>query len=312
MTTASKPGKLATYAGYWCSLLIFFYTLLIFIFPANAATTHAYHLSATEYRIILFAFSLPSFFVWFTGFIGYAALRHYAYAIRKTAEGPQFKQLADGVTWLVWSMPVPTIMSLILNDIANHSHNFHPSAIIIINYVSLFLPLAAFTAISMAARNLHETTKQKMSRVHARVAMTLFIIFGVLYCYLTFHHLGITSLSSSHNLYFLPAWLLVLSLIMPYLYAWFVGALGAYKLALFGKNMPGLLYRKALLYIAWGIVAVIASSIALQYVNSVVPRTGHLVLDYRFGLNVLFRVISGVGFIMLAVGANRLKKIEEV
>ncbi|PIZ63149.1 hypothetical protein COY17_01230 [Candidatus Saccharibacteria bacterium CG_4_10_14_0_2_um_filter_52_9] len=91
------------------------------------------------------------------------------------------------------------------------------------------------------------------------------------------------SLASAKNPYFLPVWLVVVSVIIPYLYAWFVGLL-----------------------------AVIFSSIALQYLNGIRPSPGYLTLDYRLLLTLIFRILGGAGFVMLIIGAGRLKKIEEV
>jgi hypothetical protein len=110
----------------------------------------------------------------------------------------------------------------------------------------------------------------------------------------------------------LPAWLMIVSVIVPYLYAWCIGLLAAYEIMVFSVNVRGLLYRRALLFLVIGLVAVILSSIAYQYVNSVVPRTGELVFNYKLLLTLAIRIVSGIGFFVLAIGASRLKKIEEV
>jgi hypothetical protein len=105
---------------------------------------------------------------------------------------------------------------------------------------------------------------------------------------------------------------MVVSVIIPYLYAWFVGLLAAYEIMLFSRHSKGVLYRQSLSLLALGLVVIIASSIALQYMNSIQPRVGHLMLSYHLIITSIFRIIGGGGFVLLAVGANRLKKIEEV
>jgi hypothetical protein len=134
----------------------------------------------------------------------------------------------------------------------------------------------------------------------------------VLYCYLTFRQFNPGSLGSTHNPYFLPIWLLLLTVIIPYLYAWFVGLLAAYEITSYSQQVRGVLYKQALHLLVGGLVAVIAGSILLQYISSVDPSPGHLVLDYRLLLVVLFRIVIGIGFVLIAAGANRLKRIEEV
>lgn len=310
--STKKNLRHITPAIQWCTFLAIVYCLLIFLLPANHITMQIYHLNPLEYRLILFLISLPSILVWFAAFWGYAALRKYAHALRKTPEGVHFDKLSKGATWLAWSLPLPTIIAILLNAIANNTPNFHPSAIIIFNYISLLLPLVAFSLIGSATRGLLTTAKLKFSLTGTRSIMVVFLAFGVLYCYLTFRRFDLTSLAVSNNAYFLPIWLMVLTVIVPYLYAWFVGLLGAYEMALFSKNVQGLLYRRALRYLVVGLFAVIVSSIALQYINGVEPRVGQLVFDLRLIANTAFRVIGGVGYVLIALGATRLKKIEEV
>lgn len=312
MTIARQTAKLTTPAVQWWCALVVIYTVLIFGLPANLLTMHAYHLSSLEYRVLLFAVALPSMLVWLAAFWGYAALRQYAQSIHKTKEGPHFNQLATGCYWLAWSLPLPTIASLLLNTLADKSPGFRPTAIIIANYLSLLFPLVGFSLIGNTARDLTRSAKLSFSLAGARLIMLLFLLAGVLYCYLTFHHFDLTSLTSTHNPYFLPVWLAVVSITVPYLYAWFIGLLGAYEIVLFSKNVQGLLYRRALAYVAVGLVAVIVSSITLQYINGVVPAVSHLVLNYKLVAITLFRILGGTGFIILALGAKRLKKIEEI
>jgi hypothetical protein len=312
MKTATDTKPVTSRALQQYALFAVLYVALIFLLPPNTITERIYHLTGFEYRVVMFAIALPSLLVWLAAFIGYSRLRLYARSIRKTPEGIYFDQLAEGCTWLAWSLPVSTIVPTVLNVIANKHPGFHSSAIIISNYISLILPLIGFSVIANASRGLLGTTKTRLSLANARAIIISFLILGVLYCFLTFSHFDLTSLGSSDNPYFLPAWLMVITVVVPYLYAWFMGILAAYEITLFSKNVQGVLYRRALGFVAGGLLAVILSSVALQYINGVEPRVGHLVLNYKIVLVSLFRIIGGGGFLMLAIGANRLKKIEEV
>jgi hypothetical protein len=312
MNTAKETKPVMSRALQQYALLAVSYVLLILLLPASAATMREYNLAAFEYRVILLALALPSLLIWLAAFIGYAKLRLYARSIRKTPEGIYFDQLAEGCTWLAWSLPVSTIIPTILNTIANAHPGFHATSIILSNYVSLILPLIGFSVIASASRGLLSNVRAKLSLADARLIIIGFLILGVLYCFLTFSHFNLNSLGSTDNPYFLPAWLMVITVIVPYLYAWFMGILAAYELTLFSKHVRGVLYRQALGFVVGGLLAVILSSVALQYINSVEPRVGHLVFSYKLVLVLIFRIIGGGGFILLALGANRLQKIEEV
>jgi hypothetical protein len=312
MTIDKRTAQLTTRALQIAIFLAFIYIALIFLLPANKATMRAYHLSTLEYRTTLFAVMLPAVITWLAAFFGYAKLRQYVYLVRKTSEGAYFDKLATGCTWLAWSLPLPAILSLLLNAVANKWPAVYPSSIIFSNYLNLLLPLIAFSIIGTASRGLVRSAKLNFSLASVRVIMLLFLTAGVLYCYLTFQRFNLTSLSSTHNPYFLPIWLMVLSVIIPYLYAWFVGLLAAYEIALFSKYIEGVLYRQALRLLVAGLTTIIVSSVALQYMNGVQPRVGHLVLGYQLVLSSIFRIIGGGGFVLLAIGAIRLKRIEEV
>jgi hypothetical protein len=296
----------------WCTAVAAAYILLIFVLPGNHATMDYYHLSAFGYRVVNAALAMPTIAVWFAAFWGYAKLREYSRAIAKSREGPHFARLASGCAWLAWSLPVTTLSSFLLNGIANKWPAFHPSAIIISNYCALVLPLIAFITISLAAREMIGKSRLNLGLTSTRLMMAFFLVGGLTYCFFIFRHFDLTSLASTHNPYFLPVWLMIISVIIPSLYAWFIGLLAAYEISLFGANVHGLLYRRALLYMVSGLVAVLLSSIALQYISSVVPRAGDLLFDYRLLLILVVRIVGGVGFFVLAIGANRLKKIEEV
>lgn len=293
-------------------LLAVLYIALICFLPASTAAERAYHLSGLEYRVVMFALALPSLVVWLAAFIGYSKLRLYARSINDTPEGIYFDQLARGCAWLAWSLPVGTIVPTILNAIAEQHSGFHASAIIISNYIGLVLPLIGFSVIASASRGLLMNTKARMSLANARFLILAFLALGVLYCFLTFSNFNLSSLGSTDNPYFLPAWLMVITVIVPYLYAWFMGILAAYEITIFSKNVQGVLYRQALGLVVAGLLAVILSSVALQYINGVEPRVGHLVLSYKIVFVSLFRIVGGGGFVLLAIGAGRLKKIEEV
>lgn len=312
MSASKQTDSQTTRSLQWCALLSVLYICLIFIMPVNHVTYINHVLTPLQYRFAMAAIAIPTILVWFVAFFGYAKLREYSLKIPESKEGPHFNKLANGCMWLAWSLPVIIISSYFLNHIATRTASFHPTAIIVSNYLALIVPLVAFIIISAAAGGMVSSARPNLNLVSARLTMLAFLATGVAYCFAVFRNLDLASLTSPHNPYYLPVWLMILTIIIPYLYAWFIGLFAVYEITLFTLKVRGLLYRQALLSVAIGLVVIIISSIALQYINSVIPRSGILVFDYRLSLTLLFRIIGGVGFIILATGANRLKKIEEV
>jgi hypothetical protein len=288
------------------------YIGLILLLPPNKAALHTYGLSGSEYRALLFALSIPSVVTWVAAFIGYAKLRQYVDVIRKSPEGGSFAILTRGYAWLAWSLPITATAYLILNAVSDKWPSLLSTNVIFHNYIGLILPLVAFTLIGTASRSLVNRAKLDITSASVRGIMLVFLAAGVLYCFLTFQQFNLDSLGSTHNPYYLPVWLMVLTVIIPYLYAWFIGLLAAYEIMLFSKHTEGVLYRSALRLLVAGLVTIIVSSVALQFSSSVQPAAGHVVFGYHLVLNLIFRIIAGIGFILVAFGAGKLRKIEEI
>jgi hypothetical protein len=312
MIAAKQTAYLVTRALTSCILLVAISIALNFLLPANKAALDAYHLSSIQYKIILFAVSLPSYLVWFTAFVGYSKLYEYAAAVKNTPEGKHYYKLARGGAWLAWSLPLSKIFSTILSAIDNAHPGFHSTAIILGNYFSLILSLVAFSLIASAARRLLNDAKLRLSPAITKSIIIAFVVAGVSYCYLVFRHFDMTSLTKANNGYFLPIWLMLLTIIIPYLYIWFIGLLSACDLAVLAAKARGHLYKRAQAYLVAGLVIVLMGSVAIQYVHTIQPVSGHLLIDASLALTLIFRVLQGVGFVLMTVGAIKLRKIEEV
>jgi hypothetical protein len=61
-----------------------------------------------------------------------------------------------------------------------------------------------------------------------------------------------------------------------------------------------------------GLAAIIISFIVVQYLSAIWPSSTHLVFNYHLVFTTAFRIIGGLGFISIAVGASKLKMFEEV
>lgn len=296
----------------WCVLLTIIFIAIIFALPENIKSVNSHAFSSLGLRILALAVSIPSIIVWFIAFWGSSKLHDYSAAIADSPEGPYFNKLATGVTWLAWSLPLTAIVSHILNGIANKAHGFDAASVIIVSYFDMILPLIAFVTIGLAARGIIGSREVNMSLSGARAIMFLFGLAGISYCYFTLKAFDLTSLSSTHNPYHLPAWLMILTIIIPYLYMWFVGLLAAYEITLYAHRINGILYKRALFFLVGGLVAVIVSEIAILYLVSVAPSGPNIQINLRYLGVIAFRVLNGIGFILITFGAGKLKKIEEV
>lgn len=287
--------------------------LLTFLLPGNQASMQQYHLSSSQYHLLLFMVQLPLILIWFTAFYGSAKLQQYAQKINDAPEAGGMRSLALGARWLAWGLPAGAYANLLLGAIANQQAGFVPASVIITNYVTLFFTLIGFMHISEGARNLLLKASLQLGMNTIKNLQLVFVIVGVVYCYLTFRYVDLHSLGSAHNPYYLPVWLLVLTLLIPYLYAWFIGFIAVHDINMVAKHTKGVLYRQALRLLAAGIAVVIASFVASQYVRLAIPRTGAGVsITTIFVVVYILYFVMAAGFSLVAAGAQRLKRIEDV
>ncbi|MEO7363968.1 MAG: hypothetical protein ABIV43_00460 [Candidatus Saccharimonadales bacterium] len=288
------------------------FLFLVLALPADSIARQNFHLTAAGYHILMFVVLLPIIGIWLAAFYSYARLEQYSQSIKQTDDGSDYFTLSRGFRWLAWGSALSSIVSITLNAIGNVKPPFHPAAIIIVNYASLLVPLVGFSIIGNAVRNLNSRAHITISRESTKTLVLAFLTLGVAYCLVMFRHINLHSMSASDNPYFLPGWLLVFTIIIPFLYAWFVGFLAAFEMYLYSKHVKGVLYQRAIRLLSVGTSAVITSSIANQYLRSATPRTGSLSLNATLLLVYLIFILMAVGYVLVSQAARQLRKIEEV
>jgi hypothetical protein len=294
-----------------CTLLIVIFVLFVFLLPVKPEEIFSYHFSKLQYRLVLLIVSIPSLLVWIVAFWGYSQLKIYSAALKKTSEGRAFNKIASGLMWLAWSLPLSSILNRLLSVADGSKSTGHHAVIILFNYIDLILPLVAFIYLYQGVKLIVVNRRRSQNEI-PNVITAFFVLFGIAYCYLTLKTFDLSSLGSSHNPYHLPAWLMIITIIIPYLYAWFIGMVAAIKLNSYSIGTQGVIYKKALKLLSIGLTTIIIGFVAVQYTSTARPTYGRLVLSVHMVLSILFRIIVGIGFITLSYGVNRLKKIEQV
>lgn len=294
------------------SVLTALYLIFSLVLPPNHTTQATYHLSSLQYHILLFVIILPLIIIWFIAFYGYSAIKDYATVLEDSEEGEAVRHISTGLMWLAWGLPIPSIISLLASAIANSHPGFYHASIIISNYASLIMPLIAFHILSTGSHKWTEKEGVRLGVGSVKLLVFLFVAIGATYCYFIFRNIGSLTSDTTANPYFLPAWLILSTIVVPYMYAWFIGFLAAYEIQLVSKHINGVLYRQALQHMARGLIIIVASSITLQYFRTVLPANGSLSLGYLLVIVYLLLIVIGGGYALLAYGTRKLRRIEEI
>lgn len=296
-------------------VLVISYLLISFFLPLNEATREAYNLNISQARILAFLGILPVFGVWFAALFGWNLLRKYADAIKRSNEGKAFKKIADGVMILTLGLIVRSFSSLILTGISSAYWDFHPASVILQNYITLIFPLVAFWLILTGSRQLLNNSGGSVhidaneSAKRTRLLTFIFAIIAVAYSYSVFSLNGI----GNTNSYFLPTFLLLLTIVIPYLFTWFSGLNAALDLTMHAKLTKGHLYRRSLNSLAAGLITLIVASIILQFLNSLfIASLGMISINFVLLIDYLLLFVMVMGYLLLAFGTRGLTRIEEV
>jgi hypothetical protein len=292
-----------------------FYSYLLFVviyggfvlLPAPApATLLLYHVSAMGLRLIDLTIIVLLAAIWFAGFYGFAQLQAYSQLIQNDKDGKQLAKLTNGIFLLVMWLPVSSVTSSVLNYIVTKHTGLLPAVKIIENYISLCLPLLGFILIGRAARGLGKLVRHRFSYNYINFLAVILIYVGLIYYRL------IVTTSDRQAIYHMSIWLILLTLVAPYIYMWFVGLMAVYDIYGYGQKIKGIVYKKAWGLLALGLGWLIVLSISFQYLTSLSARLSHLSIYWILAIIYALLLVLSVGFVLTALGARRLRRIEEV
>lgn len=296
-------------------VLIATYTCLSLFLPQdNSAATTRYGLSDQALKVITLTFAIPMMVIWTTAFTGFIKVKQYADLAGKSKDGQAFRLISQGLMLLAFSLPVNALVSTLRNYISNQQASLIPTATIIANYVSLAISLAGIWLVARGARKLAGSLKDKPHTLNQAVMASIFTAFCIFYTYLTLTDpLGQTPGGiAGRAVYYLPDALVLATIIVPYICLWYLGFRAAYHIQLYRKNAPGILYQQALGYLSAGIASVVMSLMVLRLATSLTSFLDDLSLRGLLAIVYVLLIIIGLGYYLIAYGANRLKKIEEV
>lgn len=292
------------------------YTAAIFLTPIDHAILMKYHLSLTGARVLDTLIIIPLLLIWTAAFYGFSVFDNYARVIRRDKDGEAFHNIARGVTVLAIGSAVASLLSVSIGYYAHDHLNAVKVQVIVGNYFTMLVTLAAFIFMYRGAARLCQLTRKPcLSSGNLRWNLA-YIMFASLYTYLFVAHLPaarhVALTATSHPAYFSPTWVLIPSFLITYLVAWYLGSLTVYLLIFYTKHIGGTLYAHALRYLAYGVVAVVVSSIFIQVLTVFTGQLQSLSTAALIVLIYLLLGIIGAGYIPIAIGAKKLAKIETV
>lgn len=295
-------------------LLLLAYVILVFTLPVNKAVLSHYRISSLALHFIDITYVVPLVLIWITAYYGYSKISQYSSYISGDKDGKQMHKIALGIGVFAFGQPSTNIISSILNAVAQAHIRLIPTSVIIDNYLSLAMAIVAFLLLSSGAAGLVSNIKAVHRYRDIQRFGFGFVIVAAAFCYLMFHNTLPNSLNlsvTSKPIYYLPNWLLLFSLVVPYLFVWFMGGMTVVNIHSYQQNVKGIIYKSSMSYLRAGISLIVVSLIVLQYLTTVSSRLANLKIAPLLLIIYPLIILVSIGYILVALGAKKLQKIEE-
>jgi len=281
--------------------------------PVDSASLVKYNVSEFSLRLIGFTVYIPLILIWVAAFYGFVVFKHYSEIIKTSSDGKALSTVSKGLMVMSIGLPVSSVISSALTYGVRLSFLEQNTATIITNYFSLSLALLGYFFVMKGSRMLIAKVQKNKSGLNY-LLWGVFAIVAILYIYLTFQNpnRSVSTISGGRATYALPDILILLTIVLPYVVAWFMGILAAFNILHYQQVAQGTIYRQALKYLSTGILFIVISSVFVQFLGVVGNSLQNLSLTSLLVVVYILLGIIALGYILIAFGAKKLTKIEEV
>lgn len=293
---------------YW--LIVILGVAYVFLTVNAPQASNPYKLTPQQLVSIQLSFVVPIIGIWALAAYGARRFRVYAEEIKDSPEGAPLVKIANGLMLLVFGL----VTSGTLNTGRSYARQAGNIEIfsILATYYQYLIPLLGFGLMYTGAKMLPgRAGKGKKSSLSL---LLLFVVLGVAAWMLMLQNPNrnqpVTSLTA--NSFYMNDILILTTVIVPQAFTWALGIVAGINIAGYVKALKGLIYKKAFARLAAGILTVIGFSVSLQIFNAFVEAMAKLGLQGILVLIYGIVLLYGVGYAIIASGAKKLHKIEQV
>jgi hypothetical protein len=287
------------------------YMALALLAPTN--TSNTFNLSKLQLTGLSLSIMLPVVLIWLAAVYGAERVKSYAATIIDSDDGKAFNTLAHGLTVLAFGSIITSLLSSgrrYLQGSPSYVDYIHLSQFtqLLVYLTATFLIWRGSSALMKLVSNPSSFMKPVLVLAVPYIALASWYISLML----SNPYRNTTPDVAKHQSYFLSDPALILGIIIPYLLVWAFGLLAIINIVRYRQSVKGTLYRHALKNLSIGIVVVVIFTMVLQLLSTAGDAfTGAslaAVLMLVYGIILLY----SVGFIIIATGAKKLAKLEEV
>jgi hypothetical protein len=308
---ALTVGNKKIFVGF--AALSIIYLLEVLLIPPDAAALTKFRLSVAEIKLLGLTIALPIIIIWLIGAYVYTKFSSYVQAIEKDRDGRAFSQIKLGLFALFLWLPITSITS----NITTYSYRMHPSwtipLVIMNNYLNLLIVLVGFGFVYNGSRGLTRLRETKRPSLWKHAILVPLIVVGGLFIFLSLNN-AVRQYPSADvpvAAYYLPDWLLVATIIIPYLLVFYYGFFSVVELYIFRTKVRGVIYKNALDNFAKGLLCIVTSVIFIRYLSALTTVFNSAALKIVLLVIYCLLVVLLLGYILLAKSVKKLEAIEK-
>ena len=295
------------------AIFIVVYVLQTVTAPIDKAVLAKYHIDSSQLRLLSLTIAIPYVVIWLIALAGYIRLNLYVKLIKKDKDGKAFKAISQGILMLTLWLPISTIVANYFQRVYMVHHSATANLIRLDNYINLLILFGGFLLINWGTNGLLGIIKKPKNLAPLKFVL-VYIIFAALYVFLTLHDSSrqFPTKSVATAAYYESDWLIILTLVIPRLISWFIGAQAVQNIFTYRRKVKGKLYKDALNSLALGIGGVVTTTIVLRCFQSLSGPLAKLNLGLILVVVYLLLIVISTGYILIAKGAKKLQQLEEL
>jgi hypothetical protein len=284
------------------------YALLTFFAPDTASSAH-FNMHGAERVLIDLTILLPVHLIWLLATYGVTTFKNYSIMLKGSKEGAGIDLIADGLLVTLTYFVVSSLYSSVMPYLIHYQH--YDALAVIRDHLAPLFSLVAFFLLYRGSSLLRQVTPFSTwttGTIWMLVGYGVFVAAFVFDFATTATGGGPTRTSID----ILPHEVLLITLILPYVIAWFLGVLACINIAKYANHVKGSLYRKALRDLVLGISGIAIFVIVIQLIGFANRYFSDWTLTPILAILYALIILYGLGFVFVASGAKKLAHIEAV
>lgn len=311
--TLSKKSKSDSQATqhYWILIVgIIAYSYLTLTAPI---TNNKYNLSLFQTRLLQLSLVIPIFVILWAALYGAVRFKAYSLKIKDSPDGQSLNLVSNGLLMLAYGLIIQSVLGTLKQKFLLNGglENFT----VLTNYLAIIFPLIAFSLMLVGSARLVQISKH----LHTEYIRVSVFVIGIasmasIYTYGVLHnpYRNMTPDPNTYQSYYLSDGKILLSLIIPSIVVWAFGVMTVLSLQAYSKNTKGFIYKESLRKLVQGLSIVVSLSISINLLSTIGPSLVNLRLGALLGFIYVLLAVYAIGYIIIAKGAQKLSKIEDV